>query len=57
MASSDILHVKRQVCDTDLLVKIPYEIYPMRREETTDCPVCGKELLRKNVTCDILTEV
>lgn len=57
MASSDILHVKCPVCDTDLLVKISYGIYPMRSEETADRPVCGKELLRKNVTGDILTEV
>lgn len=29
------------------LVKISYGIYPVRSIETADCPVCGKEVLRK----------
>lgn len=57
MASNDVFHVKCPICDTDLLVKISYGIYPMRSEETADCPVCGKEVLRKNITGDIVTEV
>lgn len=57
MASYDVLHVTCPVCNTDLLVKISYGIYPARCIETADCPVCGKEVLRKNITGDIETEV
>ena len=57
MASYDVLHVTCPVCNTDLLVKISYGIYPARSIETADCPVCGKEVLRKNITGDIGTEV
>ena len=57
MASYDVLHVKCPVCNTDLLVKISYGIYPARNIETADCPVCGKEVLRKNITGDIETKV
>lgn len=57
MASYDVLHVMCPVCNTDLLVKISYGIYPARSIETADCPVCGKEVLRKNITGDIETEV
>lgn len=57
MASYDVLHVTCPVCNTVLLVKISYGIYPARSIETTDCPVCGKEVLRKNITGDIETEV
>ena len=28
-------------------MKISYGIYPVRSIETADCPVCGKEVLRK----------
>ena len=41
----------------DLWVKISYGIYPARSIETADCPVCGKEVLRKNITGDIETKV
>lgn len=47
MASYDVLNVTYPVCNTDLLVKISYGIYPVRSIETADCPVCGKEVLRK----------
>ena len=57
MASYDVLHVMCPVCNTDLLVKISYGIYSARSIETADCPVCGKEVLRKNITGDIETEV
>lgn len=57
MASYDVLHVTCPVCNTDLLVKISYGIYPARSIETADCPVCGKEVLRKNITGDIETKV
>ena len=57
MASYDVLHVTCPVCNTDLLVKISYGIYPARGIETADCPVCGKEVLRKNITGDIETKV
>ena len=57
MASYDVLHVTCSVCNTDLLVKISYGIYPARSIETADCPVCGKEVLRKNITDDIETNV
>lgn len=57
MASYDVLHVTCPVCNTDLLVKISYGIYPVRSIETADCPVCGKEVLRKNITGDIETKV
>lgn len=50
MASYDVLHIKCPVCNTDLWVKISYGIYPARSIETADCPVCGKEVLRKNIT-------
>ena len=43
MASYDVLHVTCPVCNTDLLVKISYGIYPASSIETADCPVCGKE--------------
>lgn len=42
-----LLNVTYAVCNTDLLVKISYGIYPVRSIETADCPVCGKEVLRK----------
>lgn len=42
-----LLNVTYPVCNTDLLVKISYGIYPVRSIETADCPVCGKEVLRK----------
>lgn len=45
------------VCNTDLWVKISYGIYPARSSETADCSVCGKEVLRKNITGDIETKV
>ena len=57
MASYDVLHVTCPVCNTDLLVKISYGIYPSRSIETADCPVCGEEVLRKNITGDIETNV
>lgn len=57
MASYNVLHVTCPVCNTDLLVKISYGIYPARSIETADCPVCGKEVLRKNINGDIETEV
>ena len=57
MASYDVLHVTCPVCNTDLLVKSSYGIYPARSIETADCPVCGEEVLRKNITGDIGTEV
>ena len=57
MASYDVLHVTCPVCNTDLLVKISYGIYHARSIETADCPVCGKEVLRKNITGDIETKV
>lgn len=57
MASYDVLHVTCPVCNTDFLVKISYGIYPARSIETADCPVCGKKVLRKNITGDIGTEV
>ena len=57
MASYDELHVMCPVCNTDLLVKISYGIYPARSIETADCPVCGKDVLRKNITGDIETKV
>ena len=57
MASYDVLNVTCPVCNTDLLVKISYGIYPARSIETADCPVCGKEVLRKNITGDIQTNV
>lgn len=47
MASYDVLNVTYPVCNTDLLVKTSYGIYPVRSIETADCPVCGKEVLRK----------
>lgn len=57
MASYDVLHIKCPVCNTDLWVKISYGICPARSIETADCPVCGKEVLRKNITGDIETKV
>ena len=57
MASCDVLNVTCPVCNTDLLVKISYGIYPARSIETADCPVCGKEVLRNNITGDIETNV
>ena len=39
MASYDVLHVTCPVCNTDLMVKISYGIYPTRSIETADCPV------------------
>ena len=57
MASYDVLHVTCPLCNTDLLVKISYGIYPASSIETADCPVCGKEILHKNITGDIVTEV
>ena len=57
MASYDVLNVTCPVCNTDLLVKISYGIYPARSIETADCPVCCKEVLRKNITGDIETNV
>ena len=57
MASYDVLHIKCPVCNTDLWVKNSYGIYPARNIETADCPVCGKEVLRKNITGDIETKV
>lgn len=38
-------------------IKISYGIYPMRSLETAYCPVCGYELLHKNITGDIETIV
>lgn len=52
-----MLHVTCSVCNTDLLVNISYGVYPARSIETADCPVCGNEVLRKNITGDIITKV
>lgn len=57
MASFDIKDIKCPVCGTLVHVTISYGIWPNRSEETADCPVCGKELLRKNITGDIETKV
>lgn len=57
MASYDVLHVTCPVCNTDLLVNISYRVYPARSIETANCPVCGNEVLRKNITGDIITKV
>ena len=57
MASFDCKEVKCPVCGTLVHVSISYGIWPCRSEETADCPVCGKELFRKNITGDIETKV
>lgn len=55
MASFDSKDIKCPVCGTLVHVTISYGIWPNRSEETAD--VCGKELLRKNITGDIETKV
>ncbi len=57
MASYDFKDVKCPVCGTLVHVTISYGIWPCRSEEIADCPVCGKELLRKNITGDIEAKV
>lgn len=57
MASFDGKDIKCPVCGTLVHVTISYGKWPWRSEETADCPVCGKELLRKNITGDIETKV
>ena len=57
MASLDSKDIKCPVCGTLVHVNISYGIWPCRSEETADCPVCGKELLRKNITGDIEAKV
>lgn len=57
MASFDSKDIKCSVCGTLVHVTISYGIWPCRSEETADCPVCGKELLRKNITGDIEIKV
>ena len=57
MASFDSKDIKCSVCGTLVHVTISYGIWPCKSEETADCPVCGKELLRKNITGDIETKV
>ena len=53
MASYNNETKKCPKCGTLVKIKISYGIYPMRSLETADCPVCGYELLHKNITGDI----
>lgn len=50
MASLESRSIRCSICKTLLCVNITYSIYPCKSMETADCPVCGEELLRKNIT-------
>lgn len=53
MASAYYEEVTCQKCHTRVWVKITNGVYPMRTTEVANCPVCWKELFRKNITGDI----
>lgn len=53
MASSYFEDVTCPQCRTLVRIKISNGLYPMRTTEIANCPVCWKELLKKNITGDI----
>lgn len=57
MASSNYVECDCPQCHTKVGVRITYGIYPTRTKEIANCPVCGKELFKKNITGDIEEEV
>ena len=53
MASAYYEEVTCPQCRTKVRVKVTNGEYPMRTTEVANCPVCWKELFRKNITGDI----
>lgn len=53
MASSNYVECECPQCHTKVGVRITYGIYPVKIEEIANCPVCWKELFKKNITGDI----
>ena len=44
-------------CGAKLKVVVTNGVWPMRMPETGECPKCGAEVIRKNVTGDITVEL
>ena len=40
-------------CGAKLKVVVTNGVWPIRTEETGECPRCGTEVIRKNITGDI----
>ena len=57
MSSSNYVECECPQCRTKVGVRITYGVYPARTEEIANCPVCGKELFKKNITGDIEEEI
>jgi hypothetical protein len=53
MASSNYVECECPQCHTKVGVRITYGIYPAKTVEIANCPVCWKELFKKNITGDI----
>lgn len=44
-------------CGTKSKVTISNGVWPLRMPETGECPKCGTEIIRKNITGDIEVEL
>ena len=44
-------------CEAKLKVVVTNGVWPMRSVETGECPRCGTEVIRKNITGDIEVEL
>ena len=53
MASKYIVEMDCPNCGAKLKVVVSNGIWPMRSIETGECPKCGVEVIRKNITGDI----
>lgn len=44
-------------CGAKIKVVVTNGVWPMRSVETGECPKCGTEVIRKNITGDIEVEL
>ena len=57
MASKDVNVLNCPKCGAKLKAVVTNGVWPMRMQETGECPNCGTEVIRKNITGDIEIEL
>ena len=53
MPSKDVKVLNCPNCGARLKVVVTNGVWPIRMPETGECPRCGTEVIRKNITGDI----
>lgn len=51
--STDIIEKTCPKCGAKVRIKVTYGVWPMRCEETVECPVCDTLLHKANITGDM----